>query len=142
MFFPFAFIFFSFETHIYFSLLEYDLRRTMTAKPRLRSYRLADEIVQRHRQTPPICSELQRFRQLDSKQTDTAFFVKRIPRWAKELNMSLTGQAMAISVILLGGMNLTLQYLVYLAWFVWIICFLKFCFLLPDLAQRGRKGWP
>ena len=65
---------------------------------------------------------------------------KRIPRWAKELTMSLTGQSMAISVILLGGMNLTLQYLVYLAWFVWIISFLKFCVLLPDLVQRGRKG--
>ncbi len=74
LFFPFAFIFFSFETHIYSSLLEYDLRRTMTAKPRLRSYRLADEIVQRHRKMPPTYTELQRFRQLDSKQTDTAFF--------------------------------------------------------------------
>ena len=59
---------------------------------------------------------------------------RRIPRWAKELAMSICGQTMAISVILLGGMNLTLQYLVYLAWFIWVVCFLKFCFLLPDLV--------
>ena len=65
---------------------------------------------------------------------------RRIPRLAKELAMSLTGQAMAISVILLGGMKLTPQYVVPLAWFVWIISFLKFCFLLPDLVQAGRKG--
>jgi len=65
---------------------------------------------------------------------------RRIPDWAKELAMSITGQAMAISVILLGGMNLAPQYLVYISWFVWIISFLKFCFLLPDLVQRGRKG--
>ena len=31
---------------------------------------------------------------------------RRIPHLAKELAMSLSGQAMAISVILLGGMNL------------------------------------
>jgi len=65
---------------------------------------------------------------------------RRIPHLAKELTMSLTGQSMAISVILLGGMNLTLQYLVYLAWFIWVVSFLKFCFLLPDLVQKGRKG--
>ena len=65
---------------------------------------------------------------------------KRIPRWAKELTMSLTGQAMAISVILLGGMKLTPQYVVPLSWFVWIISFLKFCFLLPDLVHAERKG--
>ncbi len=64
---------------------------------------------------------------------------KRIPRWAKELAMSLSGQAMAISIIILGGMNLAPRYLVSLSWFVWIISFLKFCFLLPDLVQRGRK---
>ena len=64
---------------------------------------------------------------------------RRIPRWAKELIMSLSGQAMAISVILLGGMNLTPLYLVYISWFVWIISFLKFCFLLPDFVQRGPK---
>ena len=65
---------------------------------------------------------------------------RRIPHLAKELTMSLTGQTMAISVILLGGMNLTPKYLGYLAWFVGIISFLKFCFLLPDLVQAGRKG--
>jgi len=45
---------------------------------------------------------------------------------------------MAISVILLGGINLTPKYLVPLSWFVWIISFLKFCFLLPDLIHGGR----
>ena len=65
---------------------------------------------------------------------------KRIPRWAKELAMSICGQAMAISVILLGGMNLTPKYLVYISWFAWLISFLKFCFLLPDLFQRGPKA--
>ena len=59
---------------------------------------------------------------------------KRIPRWAKELAMSIGGQAMAISVILLGGMGLAPPYLVYVSWFVWIISFLKFCFLLPDFV--------
>ena len=65
---------------------------------------------------------------------------RRIPHLAKELAMSLSGQAMAISLILLGGMNLAPQYLVYLSWFVLTICFLKLCFLLPDLVQRGPKG--
>jgi len=65
---------------------------------------------------------------------------RRIPHWAKELAMSLTGQAVAISVILLGGMNLAPQYLIYISWFVWVICFLKFCFLLPDLVQAGRMA--
>ena len=64
---------------------------------------------------------------------------KRIPRWAKELAMSLTGQAMAISVILLGTMNLALPYLVFISWFICVVSFLKFCFLLPDLVQIGRK---
>ena len=66
-------------------------------------------------------------------------FGRRIPHLAKELAMSLSGQAMAISLIWLGGMNLAPQYLVYLSWFVWIICFMKFCFLLPELFQRGPK---
>ena len=65
---------------------------------------------------------------------------RRIPRWVMELAMSIGGQAMAISVILLGGMNLTPIYIVYLSWFVWIISFLKFCFLLHDLVQKGRTG--
>ena len=65
---------------------------------------------------------------------------RHIPHWAKELSMSISGQAMALSVILLGGMNLTPLYLVYISWFVGIISFLKFCFLLPDLVQAGRKG--
>ena len=55
---PFAFIFFPLITHVCFSLLENDLRRTVEANPRLRSHRLADEIVCRHRQTPPTCPEL------------------------------------------------------------------------------------
>ena len=63
-----------------------------------------------------------------------------MPRWAKELAMSISGKAMAISVILLGRMNLAPPYLVYISWFVGIISFLKFFFLLPDLVQRGRKG--
>ncbi len=66
---------------------------------------------------------------------------RRIPFLAKELAMSICGQALAISVILLGGMNLTPKYLVYISWFVWVGCFLKFCFLLPDLVQKGRKGY-
>jgi hypothetical protein len=37
LFFPFAFIFFPLISHICFSLLENDLRRTVAAKPRLRS---------------------------------------------------------------------------------------------------------
>ena len=64
---------------------------------------------------------------------------RRIPRWTKELIMSLSGQAMAISMILLGGMNLAPKYLVYLSWFVWFVCFLKLCFLLPEIVQRGPK---
>jgi len=50
---------------------------------------------------------------------------RRIPHWAKELAMSICGQAMAISVILLGGMNLTPPYLVYISWFVGIITFFE-----------------
>ena len=65
---------------------------------------------------------------------------RRIPHLVKELAMSLSGQTMAISVILLGGMNLAPKILVSLSWFVGIISFLKFCFLLPDLFQTGRKG--
>ena len=65
---------------------------------------------------------------------------RRIPHWAKDLAMSLSGQAMAISVILLGGMNLAPDFLGYIAWFVWIVCFLKFCFLLPDFVPAGRRG--
>ena len=64
----------------------------------------------------------------------------RKPHWAKKLTMSLAGQAMAISVILLGGMNLAPQYLVSLVWFVGIICLSKFCIILPDLVQGGRRG--
>ena len=63
---------------------------------------------------------------------------RRIPHLAKELAMSISGQGMAISGILLGGMNRAPKYLVYISWFVWIISFLKFCFLLPDLVQKGR----
>ena len=66
---------------------------------------------------------------------------RRIPHLAKELAMSISGQAMAISVILLGGMNLAPQYLVYISWFVGIISLLKFCFLLPDLVESGRKAY-
>ncbi len=65
---------------------------------------------------------------------------RRIPRWVMELAMSLTGQAMAISMILLGGMNLAPRYLVYLSWGIWILCFLKFCFIIPDIIQRIRRS--
>ena len=64
---------------------------------------------------------------------------RRIPHWAKELAMSLTGQTMAISVILLSGMNLAPQYLVSLSWFVGTICFLKLWFLLPDLGLFSKR---
>ncbi len=42
-------------------------------------------------------------------------FGRWIPHWAKELAMSISGQTMAIPVILRGGMNLVPKYRGYLS---------------------------
>ena len=68
----FAFVSFSFITHVCFSLFESELCRTVETKPRVRSWRIADKLVWRQCQTRPSCAELHLrtllwFCQLDSK---------------------------------------------------------------------------
>ena len=70
--FLFAFVSFSFITHVCFSLFESELCRTVETKPRVRSWRIADKLVWRQCQTRPSCAELHLrtllwFCQLDSK---------------------------------------------------------------------------
>ena len=61
--FPFAFVFFPLITHFCFSLFESELCRTVAAKPRVR--KRLQHVPELHLRT------LQRFCQLNSKQTDT-----------------------------------------------------------------------
>jgi hypothetical protein len=65
-------------------------------------------------------------------------FARRLSRLAKETLLSLSGQSLAISMILLGEMGLANKALVYLAWFGWFGCFLKLPFIVAEYLDRSR----
>ena len=62
-----------------------------------------------------------------------------IPRWGKELIMCISGQLVAISMIYLGKLQFAPAYLVYISWAILGVCFIKFCFLIPDLVTRVTR---
>jgi hypothetical protein len=61
---------------------------------------------------------------------------RHLSRLAKETILSLSGQFLAISMILLGGMGLATPVLVYLAWFGWFGCFLKLPFIVAEFFGK------
>jgi len=57
---------------------------------------------------------------------------KRFSRLVKESILSISGQVLAICMIVLGSMGLAMPVLVTLAWFGWFGCFLKVPFIVAE----------